>query len=318
MKDKEKIDTLSDLYNKAWSSFDTRRSYEWKTNFGLWAALGSILGFSIKEKNTFEDRYVWLVISIIAVAYVFIWTVGLFTQNRKDKDRMGYYQEKILRLLRLGEIPPYVFLWPKDKNRGKEAGNQEKNEVKNPSSLKQSWDKIKDYFIRFKECICDWSHLSQIIFTLALLAAVGVQLTRSDDEKKSISVPIFTLSTEIYPFNDGDTTLTCKAESLALSFFILNQTNLMSDTVHNIVLIGRVDKRILLNPYLNTFGSNENLARCRALALKNYLLNLFPREKRSLMDKKIIILSSGSNFIGNDATKTNMEKDRCVDIFLYK
>lgn len=140
----ERARAALDLGDRAWRDFDTRRTYEWKANLSLWAALG---GFAIVflKGDTIPLPRVWKMVVIcilvaIDLVYFFIWSPGLFQRNRADQDVAHIYWREAARLARLSEPPP---------------------------------PKISS------SAFLNWSHASQMLITLFLTLVAALSLCRS-------------------------------------------------------------------------------------------------------------------------------------------
>jgi hypothetical protein len=146
-----KIKVLSSLSESCWREYDTRRQYEWKVNFALWAGFGIIAGFSIKENFELE-KWVWIIIAVVFCVYI-VWQVGLRNSNRLDQSKRHFYDEKIRCQLK-------IYL-PEDLN--------------NPPKTSS------------KFLLLNWSHGSQIFITGTFLILLGLILTTPKKETDSDS-----------------------------------------------------------------------------------------------------------------------------------
>jgi hypothetical protein len=141
---KDKVDFLFRLEESSWREFNERRSYEWKINFALWAGLGTLSGFSIKENIQFS-WLIWLGLSLIFFVFLW-WHHGLFIANQINKKSKGIYLDEIRNKIGLD--------FPADlNNRPKTAGK---------------------YFFT------NWSQGTQIVITFLFLFLTGYVLTARD------------------------------------------------------------------------------------------------------------------------------------------
>ena len=84
-----------ELAKIAQSSFDERRRFEWRVNFSLWAALGLVAYFAIKEKvqvfNSWKEAfYLGLIITVLYIVYQFM----VSEAHKTDKRWKHYYLAK--------------------------------------------------------------------------------------------------------------------------------------------------------------------------------------------------------------------------------
>ena len=143
---KDEIDTLIRLADSFWIEFDTRRSYEWKINFGLWISLATVSGFVIKENVQFNNYLVLIAILILVFVYSTIWTMGLYKANRINKDT-AYKLRKEAAIKVNFKLP-------------------EKDE-KDEKPFKINYDKLLNY----------WSQITQIVITILFLTLAYFALT---------------------------------------------------------------------------------------------------------------------------------------------
>jgi hypothetical protein len=91
---KDRIKLLLKLADAAWRDFDQRRSYEWKINFALWAALGSFAGFLFKggpKIYGMRAYSVYAILFLIGCIYTLLWTRGLKRRNYEDQAAAHHY-----------------------------------------------------------------------------------------------------------------------------------------------------------------------------------------------------------------------------------
>jgi hypothetical protein len=176
----KKLDTLIKLSEACWTEFDTRRSYEWKISFGLWTAIGIIIGFALKEdvNHVIDMWLVTLVLVIIMAAYIW-WHIGLRNSNKRDQDKRHAYFKVIHKEIDfwpdLNKITDdsleedwknrNLNLTERTKNNKKENAKQEISELfhKRPSTS-------SGFFLSV------WSHGFQVLITVILLILLWVVL----------------------------------------------------------------------------------------------------------------------------------------------
>lgn len=145
----QRIQAFVSLAEAAWKDFDTRRSYEWKLNLAMWAGLGTLAGFSIKEKLILSN-YALIPLVVLFLTYVCIWTPSLRKRNWIDQQRAQFWWNKVAAQL-VVQIP---------------------KEYLSMGSLK------------YRSCrwwaLLSWSHGTQIIITFFFIAALGFALIRPD------------------------------------------------------------------------------------------------------------------------------------------
>jgi len=83
---KERIDTLLNLADASWRTFDSRRTAEWKVTMGLWTAqalfAGLVIRADVKLALTYNQQLVLLgVFAGIVGIYSLWWTKGLRQRN---------------------------------------------------------------------------------------------------------------------------------------------------------------------------------------------------------------------------------------------
>jgi hypothetical protein len=154
IKDQKKdAETIINLVNSCWIEYDTRRSYEWKVSFGLWTAIGIMVGFSFKENFIFPFK-TWEIItllSIILFSYI-LFQLGLFQSSKWDQRKRHYYIKKCLH--------PLLDITLSD------ASEEEKRAF-------EKGPKTSSKYLLF-----NWSHLSQILITLAFLVILFISIDR--------------------------------------------------------------------------------------------------------------------------------------------
>lgn len=148
--EREKIRTALRLAEVAWRDFDRRRAYEWKVNFALWPALGALSGFFWKGSqnlDAFPAVSISILLMIIGCIYWFKWSVGLWERNKFDQDTAQYY-------------------WARadgDPSSSRPLPRTQPGEKSWTNAWNDGW-----------RVLGRWSHGSQIIITLILIAiAIG-------------------------------------------------------------------------------------------------------------------------------------------------
>jgi len=136
---KDRLDVCLKLADAAWRDFDTRRAYEWKANFGLWAGLAGLAVLCLRGDVAIQGAWRTAVMAAsiaVGLVYVLLWTPGLHKRNRNDQavaQSLWTQAAQIATLTRPHEPEP-------------------------TSTFK------------------NWSHLSQIIITAILLILAGLAL----------------------------------------------------------------------------------------------------------------------------------------------
>ena len=109
-KDKmDKIEILLKLAENAWRDYSTRRSIEWKANFGLWAGLGAFSGFVFQQNTFINWRYsavVGVLLYLTIGVYIVFWKKEIQSRNTKDLDAAHYYWNAVDK--QLETIPPKI------------------------------------------------------------------------------------------------------------------------------------------------------------------------------------------------------------------
>src|SRR5438874_1574905 len=90
---------LLGLADASWKSFESRRSYEWKTNFGLWAGLGAFAGLLYKGDIAIPNLYLAVILSCLSfllwLGYWLFWSAGLEQRNAEDQDVAHFYWSRV-------------------------------------------------------------------------------------------------------------------------------------------------------------------------------------------------------------------------------
>lgn len=182
------IEELNHLADACWKEFDTRRSFEWKVSFGLWTAIGIILGFTLKEDINLPW---WLVIPLlIFILAVYIWFhYGLRNSSKQDQDKRHAYIKVIQH--QIGFFPMLDTaindLYDKKKEiiQGASDEASETSNEKIEKEIEEEKKKTRAFFEGRTSTskgpfIKIWSHGSQIGITFILLILLGVILVNKD------------------------------------------------------------------------------------------------------------------------------------------
>jgi hypothetical protein len=158
----KRTEMLFKLSETCWTEFETRRTYEWKVSFGLWAGLGIIAGFALKEDITLAIP-IWgivLFLFLILLAYLW-WHIGLRWSNKRDQDKRHEYYRII------------------HKNLGfYETGADVKIDLFVTPEAKTIWQKLRRI----------WAHGAQLLITVSFLVFLAFILSNRDSwrpEKKN-------------------------------------------------------------------------------------------------------------------------------------
>ncbi|MFQ5687973.1 MAG: hypothetical protein ACE5GV_15100 [Candidatus Scalindua sp.] len=101
--DKE-LDIIICLEKIAWDNFERRRTYEWKFNFSVWAALGALIGILLAKDAKIPPIEGCLILVPIAFALFIIlghtfWLYQLNKRHRLDKSIAIFYEEELKKKL---------------------------------------------------------------------------------------------------------------------------------------------------------------------------------------------------------------------------
>ena len=156
---KDRVDALLRLGDSCWKQMDTRRAYEWKVSFGLWTVLAVIAGFLMRGELRPElwERVVYgFILAAIVSIYIFSWSRALQVRNAHNRQSANHFWG-----LAASEI-------------GLE---------------KQSIDHFR--VTPRPALVADWSHRTQILFTVLLAVIAGIALfgkkvadKRGNDDKE--------------------------------------------------------------------------------------------------------------------------------------
>jgi hypothetical protein len=155
---KIEIDAMFRLAEARWRSFDTRRSYEWKVNFSIWAATAALTGFLLKGGPQPIWIVGWAVSSsvIIFLVYWIFWSTPLWRRNQHDFDQANRDWMRVQELLKQPTTSLAVELMPHT-----------------------SWI---DIFRIWK----DWSRFSQLTVTTMLLLGLALAAWASRQDSAPI------------------------------------------------------------------------------------------------------------------------------------
>lgn len=74
-----------------------RRAYEWKINFGLWAAIALLTGFMLSNRSSLPSHVGWILGGLhlgIFAFFAFIQVPSIQAANEEDKDWIHYYKAR--------------------------------------------------------------------------------------------------------------------------------------------------------------------------------------------------------------------------------
>ena len=94
---KSKEEIYLELARLSHQSFTNRQSYEWKTAFGLWTAIGATTYFATEHAGVISGPgMVILVLAYILVwgAWSFVWQAHIQSANGRDKAWKHYYMHR--------------------------------------------------------------------------------------------------------------------------------------------------------------------------------------------------------------------------------
>lgn len=94
MVDKDRVEFLLKLADVHWRDYSERRSIEWKTNFGLWLALGTFSAFMFQHTTSLHPWLRLAISGILAVTfavYAFVWKMEIKERNAADKAAAEHY-----------------------------------------------------------------------------------------------------------------------------------------------------------------------------------------------------------------------------------
>ena len=100
---KEEFDCYIGLFDRLWSCYNARRSFEWKFNLALWAAIAVFFGFAargdISDKMRVDSALLILLHCGVFVLYTFLWPRrscrGRWTASGSDRiARFGGFSEE--------------------------------------------------------------------------------------------------------------------------------------------------------------------------------------------------------------------------------
>lgn len=160
--DQKKLEVYMNLADSCWKEYDTRRSYEWKVSFGIWTALGIIIGFIIKEDIPFHyNLYVVSVVVILFLLIVYFFYVfqkGIQNSNNYDQEKRHVYIKQF--------IHPLIDFDLTKIEEGK------RKYFDRPESSKGNVFQA-------------WSHLTQIVITAILAIVICIVIVLKVTDKKT-------------------------------------------------------------------------------------------------------------------------------------
>jgi len=90
------VDSLFRLADVAWRDFDRRRSFEWKINLALWAALGLFAGLASSRGISLNELVLgYAMLVAVWFVYVFVWIRGIHCANSRDRETAQFYWSEI-------------------------------------------------------------------------------------------------------------------------------------------------------------------------------------------------------------------------------
>jgi NADH:ubiquinone oxidoreductase subunit 5 (subunit L)/multisubunit Na+/H+ antiporter MnhA subunit len=119
--DKNRIDTLLRLADFSWRDVDTRRSYEWKINFGLWGAFGLLAGASLRGDIQWprSPLFIWItaaILILVCLVYIFGWIRGLYERQTRNQAHAHHYLDMVEEELQIStprrKFQPQKPRWP--------------------------------------------------------------------------------------------------------------------------------------------------------------------------------------------------------------
>ena len=142
----ERIKVYLEFSKDVYGWFDLRRTYQWKMNWGLWAATAIFCGFAIQDKlGTRFTANGWIFLGVdagILLVYIY-WASGIHSANRRDRDYAFAYKDAIEEALATCKIAPLM------------------SRVARPKR-----QRIK--------CLFGWSAITEVLITAGLLAMTVV------------------------------------------------------------------------------------------------------------------------------------------------
>lgn len=98
------FDGVNTLRHAAWTSFDHRRSFEWKLSFGLWTALAALLAGLATGKAQLKSWPEVVTLTGVGILVVLIhawWAKGLSRVNDADLQKTYAYEDELRSVLGL-------------------------------------------------------------------------------------------------------------------------------------------------------------------------------------------------------------------------
>jgi hypothetical protein len=141
------------------------------------------------------------------------------------------------------------------------------------------------------------------------LGGITLNYQKIESPKPIVTAVHWQLIYTLGPFEEGKDTI-YQPQKIGELFAALRVNTL--EKVQLLMIVGRVDKRPL-KPYLTAIlGSNENLARMRAKAVKRMILN---EHEFTDLGTKILTMSSAAENFGLKVPQNLLEEDRCVEVY---
>jgi hypothetical protein len=106
MEEKDIAEILFKLAEQKWQEYNSRRSYEWKVNFGIWAGIGIFSGFCIKENIRFDNILIIILLSIFYIVMILVYYIfrrGISKSCNDDQIERFKYIDKIHEILDLNK-----------------------------------------------------------------------------------------------------------------------------------------------------------------------------------------------------------------------
>lgn len=92
---KRRFDVLSTLEERAWYSFNKRRTYEWKSCFAVWTVFAVFTGNMLTREIASANVWIWVGVIIIGLCITLLharWIYHVAAANRHDKRMANRYK----------------------------------------------------------------------------------------------------------------------------------------------------------------------------------------------------------------------------------